>query len=326
MAIWGIISAATAGCHSYRGLLAGRFFLGFVEAAYFVGDMGASSMRVEAGGALTRRQPGCLYYLSCWYTRRELGLRTAYMYAGVLLADAFSGLLAAAITNNLDGTRGLRAWRWLFLIEGVVTVAVALVAFFALPDLPRTTGWLSEEAALAAWRLEKDIGQDDWVNAQDQSLWHGFQLAIGDAKTWIFVGHPSTRIAPLYTPWPADGRVEVVIQFGQISAHSVNNFFPKVVATLRQGPVATMLLTVPPYVVALVTSLANAWHADRTGERCLHLTLPLCVAVAAFVVAAATTSTAARYASMMLMVSSGREREPTEPDGFRTRSPVSTAA
>src|SRR4051812_24317233 len=124
MIIWGVISAATAGCHNVAGLYAVRFFLGFIEAAYF---------------------PGCLYYLSCWYTRAELGFRTSILYSGALISGAFSGLISAGITGNMDGARGLGAWQWLFIIEGVVTVAIAFAAFFILPNFPRTTMWLSEE-------------------------------------------------------------------------------------------------------------------------------------------------------------------------------------
>lgn len=95
----------------------------------------------------------------------------------------------------MDGTRGLRAWRWLFLIEGVVTVAVAMAAFFILPNFPRTTKWLSEEeVALATWRLEEDIGQDDWINSEEQSLWRGFALALKDAKMWVLVSKPLCNI------------------------------------------------------------------------------------------------------------------------------------
>ena len=39
-------------------------------------------------------QPGCLYYLSCWYTRKELGVRTTYLYIGSLLSGAFFCLVA----------------------------------------------------------------------------------------------------------------------------------------------------------------------------------------------------------------------------------------
>lgn len=110
------------------------------------------------------------------------------MYAGSLISGAFSGLISAGITGNLDGARGLRAWRWLFLIEGVITVAAAIAAVFVLPNFPRTTSWLSEdEVAMAVWRLEHDIGQDDWVNSEEQTFLHGFKLALKDAKMWVLV-------------------------------------------------------------------------------------------------------------------------------------------
>ena len=144
-----------------------RFFLGFVEAAYF---------------------PGCLYFLSCWYTRAELGLRTSLFYSGAIISGAFSGLIAAGVTAHMDGLRGLGAWQWLFIIEGVVTIAAGIVAYFVLPNFPRTTPWLTaEEKAMAIYRLEKDIGQDDWVGREDQTIWHGFKLAAEDIKTWVLV-------------------------------------------------------------------------------------------------------------------------------------------
>src|ERR1700712_5968866 len=89
MIAWGIISGATAAVHSYGGLIAIRFLLGFVEAAYF---------------------PGVLFFLSSWYTRKELALRTAMLYSGSLISGAFSGLITAGITSGLDGAKGLRAW------------------------------------------------------------------------------------------------------------------------------------------------------------------------------------------------------------------------
>ena len=167
MVIWGVISTATAGAHSMGGIFAIRFFLGFIEAAYF---------------------PGCLYFLSSWYTRKELGFRTAILYSGSLISGAFSGLIAAGVLGGMDHALGLRAWRWLFIIEGAITIVIATAAYFVLPNLPRTTSWLSEEERqLAAWRLDEDIGEDDWVSSEDQSLGYGFVLAIKDVKTWVLV-------------------------------------------------------------------------------------------------------------------------------------------
>jgi len=260
MIVWGVISAATAGVHNFGGLIAIRFFLGFVEAAYF---------------------PGCLYYLSCWYTRKELGLRTAFLYSGALISGAFSGLIAAGIRGNMNGALGYSAWHWLFIIEGVITIAVAFAAFFILPNFPRTTTWLTEEErALAIWRLEEDIGQDDWVGSKEQTFWEGARMAFTDIKTYVLM----------------------VLLFCIVASGTVTNFFPAVVQTLGYNEVTTLLLTSPPYVLAVITTFANAWHADRTGERYWHVTLPLYVAVAAYILAACTTSLGARYAAMMLMV------------------------
>jgi hypothetical protein len=163
----------------------------------------------------------------------------------------------------------------------VVTVFIAAISFFLLPNFPRTTSWLSpEERALAIWRLQADIGQDDWTSAADQTFFHGFKLAVKDIKTWILM----------------------VMLTGIVSAGSVTNFFPTVVQTLNFGNIETLLLTTPPYVLAVITTMANAWHADRTGERFLHIVLPLCFGVFAFILGAAATGTAARYTAMMLMV------------------------
>ncbi|KAK9415374.1 putative Major facilitator superfamily (MFS) profile domain-containing protein [Seiridium unicorne] len=260
MIVWGTISAATAGVKNFGGLIAVRFFLGFVEAAYF---------------------PGCLYFLSCWYTRKELGLRTAMLYSGALISGAFSGLISAGITANMNGARGIAAWRWLFIIEGVATIGIAFIAYFILPNFPRTTSWLSEEEkALAIWRLEEDIGEDDWIDSQHQTFWSGAKSAFSDVKTYVLM----------------------VLLFCIVASGTVTNFFPTVVATLGYNSVNSLLLTAPPYVLCVITSFANAWHADRTGERYWHIILPLILNMVANIIAATTTSLAPRYLSMMLMV------------------------
>ena len=260
MIVWGIISGATAACRNAGDLYAVRFILGFVEAAYF---------------------PGCLYYLSCWYTRKELSLRSAVLYSGALISGAFSGLIAAGVVSGMDYARGLRAWRWLFIIEGAATVVVAIAAFFIMPNFPRTTTWLTEEERqLAAWRLEEDIGDDDWVDSREQTFWQGARMAFTDIKTYVLI----------------------VLLFCIVASGSITNFFPIVVKTLNKGNVETLLLSAPPYVLAVITTYLNALHADRTGERYFHITVPLVVAIIAYILGAATSSFVPRYISMMLVV------------------------
>jgi hypothetical protein len=254
MIVWGIISGATAACQTYGGLIACRFMLGFVEAAYFV-----SRALNPLEALLTLLQPGCLYFLSCWYTRKELGFRTALFYSGALISGAWSGLIAAGIKAHMDGLHHLRAWRWLFIIEGAITVAIAFTALFVLPDFPRTTTWLTEEErTLAVWRLEEDVGEDDWLDSQHQSFVVGLKLAFSDIKTYVLM----------------------FMLFGFVAAGTVTNFFPyvlstfsrissltfprTVVATLKYNSVDTLLLTAPPYCLAVITTFVNSWHAGTS--------------------------------------------------------------
>lgn len=259
MMIWGVVSACTGAVHNYGGLIAVRFILGFVESPFF---------------------PGALFLLSSFYTRKELAFRTAMLYSGSLVSGAFAGLLAAAIMK-MDGVAGLRAWRWLFIIEGAATVLVAFTCIFILPDMPKTTKWLTpEQRELASWRLDEDIGQDDWTGSEDQGFFHGLVLAVKDIKVWVMV----------------------VLLFCMVFSGSVTNFFPTVVQTLGYGRIESLFLTVPPYMLGVITCCLNAWHSDRTGEKYLHVTLPLFIGVFSFVLAAATTSAAPRYVAMMLMI------------------------
>ncbi|BAE58454.1 unnamed protein product [Aspergillus oryzae RIB40] len=276
MVVWGIISCLTAVTKDFGGLLAVRFSLGFVEAAYF---------------------PGCLYFLSAWYTRKELVERTALLYVGSLISGAFSGLISAGITSGLNGARGIAAWRWLFIIEGSLTTFVALLACFIVPDLPRTTSWLSnDEKVLAAWRLEEDIGEDDWVDSEHQSMFHGAKLAIFLATAWRYLRLYIIRCRNHF--------------FSKVRDPLLKNFIAlcmdieissSVMAGLGKDNIDTLLLTTPPCLIGTIIVLIHAWDADGTGERYLHLCLPPTFAIASFILYMAGNNFAARYVAMSIM-------------------------
>ena len=84
---------------------------------------------------------------------------------------------------------------------------IAFASFFILPNFPRTTAWLSEEERqLATWRLEEDIGEDDWLGSKEQTFFHGMKLAFLDIKMWILVSLLTvTCTAPLFIARPCDG-------------------------------------------------------------------------------------------------------------------------
>lgn len=73
-----------------------------------------------------------------------------------------------------------------------------------------------------------------------------------------------------------------------------------VVGGLGYDSVTTLLLTAPTYVVAVIASVTNAWHADKTGERFLHIALPPVVAMVMYIIAAATTAFGPRYLFVFL--------------------------
>ena len=107
MALWGVISALMATVHNFVGLIICRLFLGFVEAAFF---------------------PGALYFLSLFYNRQQFAFRTAILYSGSQLGNAFGGLFAIGILH-LDGAHGISGWRWVSDFCYCLTLADLRVAF-----------------------------------------------------------------------------------------------------------------------------------------------------------------------------------------------------
>jgi MFS family permease len=166
MLIWGMISTLSGNTSNFAGMVAVRFFIGFVEAAFL---------------------PGALLILSKWYTRRELTLRNAILFCGNLISNAFSSLVGAAVLGNMEGALGHRAWRWLYWIEGAATMAIAIAAIFILPDLPHNSrGFTEEERSVAVWRMTEDVGEADEDSAE-QSPWTGLIMAVKDLKIYVMM-------------------------------------------------------------------------------------------------------------------------------------------
>ncbi|KAF8165390.1 MFS general substrate transporter [Crassisporium funariophilum] len=260
MVVWGVISVLTGITHNFVGALLTRFFLGFVEAAFF---------------------PGALFLLSKWYKRNELGLRTAILYCGNIISNAFGALMASGILDTMQGKLGHAAWRWLFFIEGALTIAVAVIAIFILPDFPTTTKWLSpQERALAIRRMEEDagVGDEDEAAGHGKGLW----LAVSDWKVW----------------WLAFALTAQVVSL------SFNAYFPTLSATMGFNRTVTLLLCAPPFIFTALFAFVLSRHSDKVGERFYHIVGSFAVGILGFVIAISTMNTAARYISLFLMAQS----------------------
>ncbi|KAI6906156.1 putative MFS transporter [Hortaea werneckii] len=257
--VWGAISACTAAVSSYGELLACRFMLGFVEAVFF---------------------PGAFYYLSMFYNRKQIAFRTAILYSGSQLGNAFGTLFAIGITE-LDGHHGLEGWRWLFLIEGVLTIGFAMIFACYLPNTPRKIiGFTQQQLDWLKYNYEADQKQEDYSN--EITAKQGFMMAVTDPKTWLLCG----------------------ILYATYTAAAVNNFFPTVVAGLGFSQNKSYGLTAPPFVLCVICMLINGYHSDKTQERFLHIACPLILTVIANIIAVSTLNISARYVAMMLLPAS----------------------
>ncbi|KAN0104087.1 putative pantothenate transporter liz1 [Hyaloscypha variabilis] len=134
---WTVFTFSLAGAKTYTQMLALRFVVGLFEAGYW---------------------PALYYILGSWYNKRELGKRNGILQSAVSIAPIFSGFLQAGIYDSLNGHAGLAGWRWLFVINGVISLPIAGLAYFFLPDVPGIAkpNWLFSERELNLARERMD--------------------------------------------------------------------------------------------------------------------------------------------------------------------------
>ncbi|KAF2461689.1 major facilitator superfamily domain-containing protein [Lineolata rhizophorae] len=257
MFMFGLVTICQGLVQNYSGLLATRFFLGVFETGMF---------------------PGCFYLIGMWYRRHEAQRRYTFFFSSTTLAGAFGGLLASAI-GKMDGMRGYRGWRWVFILEGALTVFISFFFFFLLPDFPEDARWLrADERAYIKARLEEDQGRNN--------IERGFTPRI--------VG----RVFK-------DPKIVVggFMYFGLIvPAYGYAYFAPGIIRGYGYSPIQTQLHSVPPWVAAFGFAMLIAYVSDKTRHRFAFTTLPICVGLAGFAVLLAVhDDTAVQYGALFLV-------------------------
>jgi len=220
--------------------------------------------------------PGINYYLSTWYRRRELGVRAAVFFSAAALAGSFGGLLAAAI-SQMDGLRGLEGWRWIFILEGIATVLIALASFYFVHDFPDSATFLSLDDRA---RVIRRLAADKQASARKEGfsrvyLWQAFK----DWKTWT-------------------GAIIYMGVDGPLYAFSL--FLPSIIAELGYASTKAQLLSVPPYVAATIMTILVGYLADRTQQRGLFNIGISLFAVVGFAMLLGAKSAGVRYAGTFL--------------------------
>lgn len=168
MVLWGTLTCVMGVIHDYKHLVVLRALIGCIEAGF---------------------APGVLLVLSSWYKKTEQSKRFAVYISAAILSGAFGSLLAAVIVDRLEGSHGIRGWRWLFIVEGAVTVGFALLSMLFLLDFPATSRFLSErERYVAVKRLAtENVTAASEDPSQRLSGTKATIDAIKNRKTWLFV-------------------------------------------------------------------------------------------------------------------------------------------
>jgi MFS family permease len=263
---WGVITICQGVTQSFAGLVVCRVLLGVFEAGFF---------------------PGCIYLISMYYKRHELQLRVNAFFSASILAGAFSGLLAYAIAN-MAGTDGYGAWRWIFIIEGLCTVAVAACAFFIIPDWPETAKFLKpeERSALIA-RLAHDTAEAK-MNTWDKKT---TRRIFGDPK--VYLG--------------------LLMYLGIVNTGYATSFFtPTILTQLHWTSIHAQVMSIPVYIAATICALTVAYLTDRLKRRFPFIIIGCCVATIGYVVLLCmrTVPVGARYFAIYLITCGGYIAQP----------------
>lgn len=220
MLAWGGVMIGMGFVRSFESLLVTRVFLGITEAGLF---------------------PGVSFFLTQWYRRYEINFRIALFFSAATAAGAFGGLLARLI-NEMDGVNGYEGWRWIFILEGIATVVVAVASFWMLYDYPATAKFLTEEEReFVVNRLKLDN------DGCSQAFKYKFvKDAFLDWKVWVFA---------------------IMFQGALMPVYAFALFSPTLTANLGYTAAKAQLMSVPPYCVAAFTTVIAGYMSDRMQKR-----------------------------------------------------------
>ncbi|EJD54226.1 MFS general substrate transporter [Auricularia subglabra TFB-10046 SS5] len=248
---WGIVTVMTGLVHNYPSLVAIRLILGFVESGLF---------------------PGMAFYLTLWYPRHSLFLRFGLFFSAATLAGAFGGLLARAL-NAMNGQAGLEGWRWIFIVEGILTCIIALAAYFLVPNSPAHARFLTD--------TEKDkliaILHHDSARENQAFSWAEVRSAFKSLQVWIAALICITIAMPTF---------------------SFALFIPSIIQQL--GFTGTnnnhaQLMTVPPYAVGFVCTIAAAALSDHKRHRAGFLLGSIVVGMVGYAILISASHDNVRY-------------------------------
>ncbi|KAH8785527.1 major facilitator superfamily domain-containing protein [Diaporthe sp. PMI_573] len=266
MILWGIATVGQGLVNNVGGLIACRFLLGLFEAGVF---------------------PGCVYLISMYYPRFELQWRLSLFFSASIMAGAVSGLLAYAIANMRD-VGGYNAWRWIFIIEGLVTVVIGAASKFFTADWPEKAKFLNDdERKILIARLAQDRGEAKMDRLDKMS---GKRI-FSDWK--IYCG--------------------ILMYFGIVNTGYSGSFFiPTIIQQLGYRAEEAQVRSIPIFAVATVCCITTAYLTDRMRHRYTFTMVGVMVASIGYILLLCQLriSVGVKYFALFLIVSGGYITQP----------------
>lgn len=210
-------------CTSFGGLVTSRVFIGFFEAGMF---------------------PGCLFLIGSWYRRHEVLTRMAWFLVANDIAGVASGLLGAGL-GSLDGVGGYSGWSWIFFIEGAITCAAAILAFFFIPPFPHKSTFLRPEEK--EWLLRRLEADNQVLNSKHEPM--TARGALRALKDWKVLTAGVLYLAVCVT------------------AYSLSVFTPTILNTFGWSSFKSNLLSAPIRIASGIVSVIIGIISDKTKLR-----------------------------------------------------------
>ena len=186
--------------------------------------------------------------MTCWFPSRYRGRAMGVFFA----VGASAGILVGPVSANLlrlDGWFGVAGWQWVFLAEGLPTLALAALCPFVLRDGPADAAWLAP-------------AEREWLETRLQAE---RDAAIGR--------HLRTTRAIIARNCVADPDLSADrlrrLRQGLLPAADPQD--------LRLQQLAVGYWTSVPAAAGIVGMILFSQSSDRTGERVWHLMAPLLI-------------------------------------------------
>ncbi|KAI1113272.1 retrograde regulation protein 2 [Nemania sp. NC0429] len=254
---WGVVCLSTGFVQSFGPLVVTRVLLGFFEGCLF---------------------PSITLFLCNWYKREELGLRISLIFIASALAGAFGGLFAWAVLH-LDGISDLSGWRWLYIIEGIVTVIWAGLCVFLVPQNYETAYFLNGEQKMLMKRRAEQM--DAYSGGSGHYTKKDIKEAAKDIKTWA---HGVIQIAV------------VTILYG------FSTFLPIIIKDgFHFSTLQAQYLVIPVNIWGSIVYAVGAVLSDRYTARFLPLVICAPFGIAGYAILLCDVPSGAKYFATYLI-------------------------